>query len=153
MKWILLCAGLLLLIPSAFSRDPDPLVTDGKRLTAALHKLNGLERNSAPLGRVGPILRTLVEEDSKNASRYFALSRRKCGFDKTTSSHQEAALLSRVALGSLREQQAQAGELLERVNAGEPVTLGDSPVEAPVLWAILAWVRREIAKIQGAVEG
>jgi hypothetical protein len=153
MKWTVLLAGLLLVAPPAFARDPAPLVTNGKRLAAARHQLKALERDSAPWLRVRPLLRTLVEEDPKNASRYFALSRRKCSHDKTTSPRREAMVISRVALDALRKQGAQAGDLLARLNAGEPVTQGAAPAEAPVLYALLAWVRREISEINGSLDG
>lgn len=151
MKWILVCAGLLLLIPSAFSRDPHPLVTDGNRMLVALQKLKGLPHNSARVERIEPLLRVLVEEGYSRSSHYVGLSIRKCVFDETTSAHREAALLSHIALKSLREERALAADLLQRANAGESVTLGDAPVDPPALVAILADVRREMAEIQGAI--
>jgi hypothetical protein len=149
MKGMVWLAGLLLLAPSAFARDPDPLVTNPKRLAAARDTLQGLPRNSASWRRIRPLLQTLVEEDPKNASRYLALSRRKCDLDEATSPQREEALTADVALDTLRGVRAQVEALLAQLGGGG----AEPPVPESTLWTMLAWARRELGEIQGSRAG
>jgi hypothetical protein len=139
-----------LLATPVFARDADPLHTDAKRLAVALHQLKALDRNSAPWSRVKPLLLTLVEEDSKHASRYVVLARRKCSLDQTASKDLEVSTISSVALNALREQVITVLAQIDSLNSDRPP--GTEPPNAPLLWAMLAWARREIAEIQNSLD-
>jgi len=143
-KRVLFLAGMFLLVTPVFARDADPFHTDGKRLAVALRQLKALDRNSAPWSRVKPLLLTLVEEDSKHASRYVVLARRKCSLDQTTSKDVETSTISSTAVSSLREQ------VITVLQSFNNVPSGTEPPNAPLLWAMLAWARREIGEIQNS---